>query len=594
MTVRPPGAIVGLVTGRRIARVRALDTSEPRGGLSTALGRALALLRARLRGPDGFALAPEARSYGSAARGRRLVEGCFNFAGARVEAPGTLIWDLPFRAPAFARELHGFGWLNDLAAEGSAAAHDLARDWTFEWIARFDRAPSRATRAATGPRLLRWLAHSDLLLDGATGAARRAFFRSLARQARELARYRKEPAAALDLIEARVAALLCAICLPGPARHVWQAAASLARAAEARIDGDGAIASRNPEELTEIFARLVEARIALDAAGRPVPPSLEAAIGRAAPVLRSLRHGDGALARFHSGGRGAPGRLDQALAGAGDRPLPPVDRAMGFARLAAGRTTLILDGASPPTGPDAATAHASTLAFELTSGRRPLIVSCGPGARFGRDWGRAGRATPSHSTLVLDGISSARLEGARLVDAPRDVRIERRRNEHATGFIAGHDGYVASYGLTHVRQLFLSDDGREIEGEDVLATVEREDEAIFDRAMDEAVWEGITFRLRFHLHPDVLAEPTADAGTVALDLPSGERWLFHHQGRAALSVEPGVYLDGDATAPRPALQIVLATRAVDYATRLRWTLAKSRETPDAVRDLDHGDGPVLA
>lgn len=575
--------------------MRTLDIPKPQAGLAAALGRVLVILRPRLRRPDRFALTPEARSYGNAARGRLLVEGRFHFADQRVEAPGLSIWDLPAWPPDLARELHAFGWLDDLAAEGSEAAQVLARAWTFDWLARgFDRSAGRAAQAVAGSRILHWLTHADLLIEDAAADGRAAFFRALTRQARGLARRGTEPTTGLALIESRAAVLLCALCLPGPARRVRQALAGFAQAADLVVDGDGAIRSRNPEELAQILARLVEARIAIEDAGHAVPPDLSEAIGRAAPVLRSLRHADGTLARFHGCGGGASGRLDQALAGAEDRPLPPADRAMGFARLAAARTTLILDAASPPAGPNAATAHASTLAFELTSGKRPLIVNCGSGARFGREWRRAGRATPSHSTLVLDGFSSARLDGGRLVDAPRDVRIERRRGENGTGFIAGHDGYVATHGLTHVRHLFLSDDGRELEGEDVLATVEREDEAIFDRALDEAVWDGIGFRLRFHLHPHVSAEKIEEPDAVVVELLNGERWLLSHEGRATLSLEPGVYLDADAPAPRPSLQIVLAARAVDYATRIRWTLAKSPETPDAVRDLDHGDGPVLA
>ena len=62
-----------------------------------------------------------------------------------------------------------------------------------------------------------------------------------------------------------------------------------------------------------------------------------------------------------------------------------------------------MDAAAPPAGDGAYGGHASTLAIEVTSGRRPMIVSCGSGAEFGADWHKAGRATPSHSVLGLDG-----------------------------------------------------------------------------------------------------------------------------------------------------------------------------------------------
>jgi hypothetical protein len=54
--------------------------------------------------------------------------------------------------------------------------------------------------------------------------------------------------------------------------------------------------------------------------------------------------------------------------------------AMGFARLALGRVSVIADAAAPMLGPRSTTAHAGTLSFEMTSGDDPLIVNCGPGA----------------------------------------------------------------------------------------------------------------------------------------------------------------------------------------------------------------------
>src|SRR5690606_10582358 len=105
----------------------------------------------------------------------------------------------------------------------------------------------------------------------------------------------------------------------------------------------------------------------------------------------------------------AEGRLDQALAASEVKAPRRTGLAMGFARLGHGRTTMIVDVASPPVRDASAQGHASTLAFELTSGRRPLIVNCGSGRTFGEKWRRAGRATPSHSTLAIEGYSSARL-----------------------------------------------------------------------------------------------------------------------------------------------------------------------------------------
>ena len=65
-----------------------------------------------------------------------------------------------------------------------------------------------------------------------------------------------------------------------------------------------------------------------------------------APTLRTLRHSDGGLARFHGGGRGLDGRLDHALLQSGNRDMNSDGLAMGFARLSSGRTSIIVDAKS--------------------------------------------------------------------------------------------------------------------------------------------------------------------------------------------------------------------------------------------------------
>ena len=70
----------------------------------------------------GFVSQPEPRTIGRVARGRQLCAGNFLIAGHLAEAPGTLIWDLPIQDRAFEEELHGFTWLDDLAAAGETLA----------------------------------------------------------------------------------------------------------------------------------------------------------------------------------------------------------------------------------------------------------------------------------------------------------------------------------------------------------------------------------------------------------------------------------------------------------------------------------------
>ncbi|WP_422071126.1 heparinase II/III family protein [Tranquillimonas rosea] len=575
--------------------------SEPtpwRARRTRLLNRFHARLALLARAQGGFRTDPEPRTIGTPSRGQQLCEGHFLFAGVLVEAPETSIWDLPTASARFEDALHGFAWLDDLAAEGTPRARRKAQAWMQEWVARFGRGRGPGwSPDVTGRRLLRWVAHSGFLLHGEGRTMAPRFHRSLAQQARFLSRRWVAASPGLGRVEALVGLIHAGLTMEGKTRLVSPAVKALGREARKLVDAEAGVASRNPEELLDIFALLTWASSSLSEARRSSNPDIDGAIARIAPTLRALRHADGGLARFHGGGRGAEGRLDQALAFSGVRGGPSDGMAMGYVRLSHGRTTVIADAAAPPETQASADGHASTLAFELTSGRRPVIVNCGSGKTFGPKWRRAGRATASHSTLAIEGYSSSRLgtgriggsESELLVDAPRDVRIERRDTDLSNGIIGGHDGYLRTHGLTHVRQLHLSIDGRTLQGEDVLATVERTDEKAFDAALDRDNLAGLPFKVRFHLHPDVDAALDVGGAAVSLALRSGEVWVFRHHGSATLTLEPSVYLETGRLAPRATQQIVLSSTATEYATRVSWTLAKALETPNAVRDLQRSD-----
>jgi len=564
------------------------------------MNRLHARLAGRARPAGGIVSQPEPRSIGRAARGRQLLAGNILCAGHLVEiAAGAHPWDIVPPDAAFAAELHGFGWLDDLAAVPDPAAGVAAQAWVDAWVARHGRGRGPGWDPdIAGRRLIRLLHHAVLLMHARPTGATRALMRTMAAHAVFLAKRWPAATPGLPRIEALTGLLYGAVGLMGMEAHVAPAVAALERACADTVDAGGAIATRNPEELLEVFTLLTWAAAMLAEAGRPVGAGVLGAIERIAPVLRALRHADGGLARFHGGGRGLPGRLDRALASAAVPARPPEALAMGYARLHAGRTSVIVDATPPPARAASHAAHASTLAFELTSGRRPVIVNCGPGRGHGADWRLAARATACHSTLSIEGASSARIApgggllrpaAGLLIEAPVTVTPQLTAREDGMHLLAGHDGYAARFGLTHMRRLHLSATGRALSGEDTLGAMDEVERRAFDRALDRSRLRGVRFAVRFHLHPDV--EPALDMGgaAVSLVLRSGEVWVFRHEGGAEMTLERSVYLQSDRLHPRQSRQIVLASSVVDYAAQVTWTLAKAQETPDYLRDTEADD-----
>jgi uncharacterized heparinase superfamily protein len=598
----PPAA--GILPAKAKAREQVNDGA---GGMARRV-RAMNRLHARLAGfaraATGFVSQPEPRTIGSFARGRQMIAGNVMFAGRLIQVgTGGPIFGVEGADPAFEAEAQGFAWLDDLAAVGDSRARAAARGWLGDWLRLYGtgRGPGW-TPDLTGRRLVRWINHALFLLMGADKPLQDAFYRSLAQQTLFLGRRWHAASPGLPRFEALTGLIYAGLALEGMERHVGPAMARLAEECGRTVDAEGGVPTRNPEELLEIFTLLNWAASALSDSGRMAARAHLAAIERIAPTLRALRHSDGGLARFHGGGRGAEGRLDHALATSGVRQPPHPGLSMGFVRIGFGRTSLIMDAAAPPSGAASANGHASTLGIEITSGRRPMIVNCGSGRSFGEAWRMAGRATASHSTLEVAGYSSSRFGRLRrgpgtgrdyLAETPEDLRVQKTAGEDGAEIVAAHDGYVKSHGLTHMRRIEFASDGRVVAGEDTLAAVNEAHQASFDRAMDRVALQGIRYAVRFHLHPEVDAELDMGGNAVSLMLRSGEIWVFRHDGEAELTLQPSVYLERGRLKPRATKQVVLSAVAMDYASRVRWTLSKAQDMPVTIRDLEREDMPWL-
>ncbi|MCB1366318.1 MAG: heparinase II/III family protein [Rhodobacteraceae bacterium] len=574
------------------------DKSLAGGALAAQLdqvrGRWMNRLHARLAGfaspVTAFVSMPEPKTIGSYARGRQLRAGNFRFAGQLIEAPDQSIWSLANPDAAFEAELQSFTWLDDLAALGDRGARLQAQAWLLEWIDLFGRGHGPGwDPALTGRRLIRWINHAVFLLKGMEKAQSDRYFRNLARQTQFLKRRWQAAPAGQPRLEALTGLIYAGLALEGADDLVLPAAHAIAEECAIGIAPDGGIPSRNPEALLETFDLLTWAASALSEAGHMPQPAHLLAIERIAPTLRALRHSDGTLARFHGGGPGREGQLDQALAASGIRASPLDGLAMGYARLASGRSSVIVDAAAPPGGLASGNAHASTLAFELISGRHPLVVNCGSGVWFGGEWRRAARTTPSHSTLAVDRYSSSRFapksdagHSEWLTDIPSKVEAQRSTSLHGQTLLATHDGYSPTHGLIHVRRLELGSGGRLLSGQDTLGALSESNRIRFEEVMNQTRLSGVQFAIRFHLHPEVVAKIDLGGRAISLALPTGETWIFRSEGSADMALESSIYLDQSRLKPRATKQIVLTDTVLDYSSQANWSLslANDADPPD--------------
>ncbi|MEL6679425.1 MAG: heparinase II/III family protein [Pseudomonadota bacterium] len=536
---------------------------------------------------------PTPRRIGSALTGQALMRGTIRAAGDTVTAPNRLPWDIPHPTPRFTEHLHGFSWLDDLGARGGREARITAQKWVWSWIEKFGAARGPGwVPDLTGERLSHWLSHAPFLLKSIGPGRQQQFFRSLGRQTAYLSHSWDDAPAGLPRFQALTGLLTAGVSIEGAEPLVERASTILGKECFARIGSDGGIPSRNPEELATIFSLLVWAARTLEEAGGKPHPDHIAAIARMAPAMRLLRMGDGGLAQFHGGSRGAGGIVEQALADGQVRIGHTAQAAMGYSRMTGGRTVLVIDTGTGPGGDDALTSHAAPLAFEMTSGRRAFLLNCGTGTEFGDSWHRAARNIAAHTALVVGNTSPAkfgpltragRVQAEPLKSGPRTVTVERATDRSGQWLLCGHDGYVPLNGLVHERRLFLAIDGSDLRGEDTLTANGTKAEGAFSAAMRKH-GRGVPVASHFHLHPDIAVEAEAGGQALRLTLPSGEAWTFRQSG-GSTSVEPSVYLDPHLSQPRATKQIVVKAIATGYATRMNWVFKRDGAPGQVLRDV---------
>jgi uncharacterized heparinase superfamily protein len=330
-----------------------------------------------------------------------------------------------------------------------------------------------------------------------------------------------------------------------------------------------------------ILLDLLSLREALTNRDLNVPKPILDAIDRMMPMLRFFRHGDGRLALFNGANEGAEGAVDAALAldDTKGRPFGFAPHS-GYQRMAAGPSYIVADTGPPPPGRYSHAAHAGCLSFEMSAKTARLVVNCGSTRVLGADWEAASRATAAQSTLVLADTSSARilrakfgraLLGARLMEGPR--RVESRRSENETGIWleAAHSGYEKRFGLIHRRRLFLSINGEELRGEDVLLEAATPVN-LLERLRSRKQPETLPYTIRFHLHPDARASLAHDGSNVLVMLANGDGWQFRAASSgsvAEISLEESVYLGGGEPARRSE-QIVVSGTVFRREAKVNW------------------------
>jgi uncharacterized heparinase superfamily protein len=526
------------------------------------------------RTPERILVAPPDLRLADPQTAADIYRGRFPFAGHVVEASGQSPFHMEVSNSAWLEDLHGFRWLRHMHEAGTDLAAANARALVSEWIAAHGGRISGLAwdPAVTSRRVIAWLQHSAVVLQGAEYPFYRSFLKLLAVQIRYLRSMAPEMLDGEERLRARIALAFAALSLPAPASALRNAVRNLSDELERQILPDGGHISRNPAAILELLADLLPLRQTFANQAEALPPALMGAIDRMLPALRFFRHQDGTLAHFNGVGVTIHNRIAAVLRHDDTIGAPLLHAPhSGYERMVAGGTTVIADTGPPP--PEVSrNAQAGCLSFELSSGRQLLIVNAGVDSFGTRDFRPLSRATAAHSTATVNDASSCRFNlsprlerviGTTMIDGPRRVECRRIESGSAQGFIARHDGYLSRFGLIHERQLVLSADGGTLDGIDRFVTSA-------GRPLSGRTRDLVT--LRFHLHPDTRLVRD-QAGLPVVESARGGAWTFSCDDLDP-DVEESIFFAGLA-GPLRSHQLVLSFRASE-APEIAWRLSRTR------------------
>lgn len=522
-------------------------------GRQLALGLAdqivtLPLVRWTWRGQADHAFAGDLPDFRPADREavREMMSGRYLLASKLIETGGASPFSIDVDHADWWNNLHSFSWLRHFRDCRDPGEKLFARTLVLDWIGREGQFEADSwTLTLTAQRVLNWLRHLTLVLDGATPDQTRTIQRSLGTQVQSL---RVRGALAADAVEALFAAiglLGAELCNVGDVPDIETHVARLDTLLGQQLDSDGMHLSRSPRLQLALLVELSSLRRAVGRHGSATTVELANRIDRMHEALDALTLSSGEPVYFNGCGQ-VPHDVLVAVQANGPAASRRSRLLGGYGIVRDGDSVVVADsGLRPPPGFDGEI-HDGALAFEFAHGSELIVGSCGPAPSDLPDSRDLFRQALAHSSPTIDAQGAAERPQRRGQGKPMELDTA----EHM--LVMTSHGYAGRFGAEIERRLTLLSGGTTLVGQDrIVATGEP---------------QGL-LALRFHLAPGIKVRRTSGEGIARLVLPNGAVWSFLWEGaefREDDSVRQSAYLGFHRTR-----QLVLET-AVERDTEIAW------------------------
>lgn len=482
-----------------------------------------------------------------------MMQGRYLLASKLVDTHGVSPFSLDVDHDDWQNDLQTFSWLRHFRDARTDEERRFARTLTLDWIDR-EGVFSRDTwaPALTARRVLNWLRHYNLLLEGASHEQAQQIARSLSTQISSL---RLRGGLATDPVDALLVAIALvgvALCADGPDVEVEARVRRVLDLLDQQLDEDGLHRTRSAKVQVQLLVELITIKLALRRDHEQLSADLETLTESMHRALDAISLGTGEPAYFNGTGQ-MPHDLIVAVQAQSAARARETGLAGGYGRLISGRSIVVADSGLVPDPAYARHAHASALAFEFSHGRDLVVCNCGPAPSDYED-GMLFRQGIAHSAPTINAQSAAAIAtsgplAGRLLQLGRPSEIAARSADD-TLVISAH-GYAERFGVTLERHLTLLAEGKTLVGQ--------------DRFVRHRSRVSGAAAIRFHLAHQTEVQVTDDL--VRLRLGSGAVWTFLWEGaemRVEDSVRQSAYFGFHRTK-----QIVLEVLVAD-ASEVSW------------------------
>ncbi len=444
---------------------------------------------------------------------REMFEGRYLLASKLVDTQRVSPFGVPVQHEPWYLELHGFSWLRHFAEARSPQEKEFARTLVLDWIGRHSDFDSQSWGLAlSSRRVMNWLRHLNMLIEGATPKQVTTISRSIAKQA-QAAKVRAPYA--VERIEELMATILLvcvALCDGSDLEQIEILTQNLCQMLAWQCDEDGFYRTRDASHQLALLEELVSLRLTLSQRSGELARELGVMVEKMHLALDSVTLSTGEPVYFNGCGQ-LPTELIFAVQSQGVERRKGNTVVSGYGIIELGGSVVIMDGGLVPLPAYARNAHASALAIEFSQGRDLVVCSCGPAPEELRDSKDLFRQSAAHSGPTIEDNSTARFsKSGVLFSFGEQAHIEVGGEEPE--ILARTGSFGNSFGVDVERRVTLLTGGDTLVGQDVL------------RSSDARKNHGGTFMQRFHLAPGATAAFSPEGEMISITLQSGAVWSF--------------------------------------------------------------------